>query len=88
MPFPPRDAQIVAMTVQMANQHRQFLTDWVEWELQKKGVPPAFFIDEAHTGSDSNQWGQTAEALAEAGAFLTLLTATPFPHGSKANQRF
>ena len=76
-PFPPRDAHFVAMTVQMANYNRPFFVHWVKWEQDHKGVSPVFFIDEAHTGSPDNQWGQTAEALAEAGAFLVLLTATP-----------
>ena len=36
------------------------------------------FVDEAHTGSTENLWGRCVNELARAGAFVVLLTATPF----------
>ena len=54
------------------------LVQWVKHELNSKGVPPIIFIDEAHIGSVENEWGATAEALAEAGANIVLLTGTPY----------
>ena len=77
-PFPPNGVSFAAMTIQMANNHRMFLADWVEQEKRTRGRVPIFFIDEAHTGSQDNQWGATVAALEKAGAFLVLLTATPY----------
>ena len=72
-------ADFTAMTIQMATLHRDVLAQLAEWEGNdpKKG-PILVFIDEAHTGSNLNRWGECAETLARAGAFLVLLTATPF----------
>ena len=81
MPFPPRfasGAHFLAMTTQMANSNRGFFKRWVEDELRRKGCPPVWYIDECHTGSRDNEWGKTVRALQEAGAFLVLLTATPY----------
>ena len=77
-PFPRGNALFVAMTIQMAQRHRDLLTQWVEHEIRQYDVPPIVFVDEAHTGSTENQWGQCVNELAESGAFVVLLTATPF----------
>ena len=80
-PFPPRfasGAHFLGMTIQKANSNREFFKRWVRDELQKHGCPPVFYIDECHTGSRDNQWGATVRALKEAGAFMVLLTATPY----------
>lgn len=81
MPFPPRfasSAHFLAMTTQMANSNRDFFSRWVKDELRRHGCPPVWYIDECHTGSRDNEWGKTVRALQEAGAFLVLLTATPY----------
>ena len=78
MPFPPRGAKFVSLTVQMANLNREFFDHWVRYVTEHQHQPaPVFFVDEAHTGSVDNQWGATASTLQEAGAHLVLLTATP-----------
>ena len=81
LPFPPRFAQgahFIAMTTQMANSNRLFFKEWVREELRRHGCPPVWYIDECHTGSSDNEWGKTVRELQEAGAFLVLLTATPY----------
>ena len=82
-PWPPgrnRDAAFVSMTMQMANRdsNRQFLEQWVAAEKRANGAPVLVFVDEAHTGSDLNEWGSTTRALVEAGAIAVLLTGTPY----------
>ena len=67
-PFPPHDAMFVAITTQMANLHKAFLAHWVDAEIRKYGAPPIIFIDEAHTSSEANDWGDSVEVLAAAGA--------------------
>ena len=78
LPFPPNNAQFVSMTIQKADSNRAFIARWIASDREHRGRPPIFFIDEAHTGSQENQWGATARAIAEAGAFQVLMTATPF----------
>lgn len=78
LPFPPQSAIFVAITTQMANFHKVFLAQWIDHERETSGVPPVIFIDEAHTGSEANDWGESVEVLADAGAFVVLLTATPY----------
>ena len=78
-PFPPDGkAKFLAMTIQMANSCRHFLAQWVEDERRKTGLPPVFFIDEVHMAAKSNQWGEAVHELEKAGAWLVLLTATPY----------
>ena len=77
-PFPRRGVQFVSMTMQMAQGHTRRLVEWVEHEKYRNDVPPLVFVDEAHTGSTENQWGNCVEELARAGAFIVLMTATPF----------
>ncbi len=80
-PFPPRFAQgahFIAMTTQMANSNRDFFKEWILEERRRHGCPPVWYIDECHTGSRDNEWGKTVRALQDAGAFLVLLTATPY----------
>ena len=77
-PFPRHGSLFVSMTIQMAQNHNELLAEWVDKEKYRYGVPPLVFVDEAHTGSTENQWGRCVNGLAEAGAFIVLLTATPF----------
>lgn len=80
-PWPPgrnRDAPFVSMTIQMANRHRLFLEQWVANESRESRAPVLVFVDEAHTGSDENEWGGTTRALRDAGAVVVLLTGTPY----------
>ncbi len=80
-PWPPgrnSDAPFVSMTVQLANRHRAFLEQWVAYEKRRANAPVLVFVDEAHTGSDQNEWGETTRALRDAGAVVVLLTGTPY----------
>lgn len=73
-------APFLAMTIQMAlvNTNNGILQHLIDYDIKRGNGPPLVFIDEAHTGSASNAWGACTKALSEAGAFLVLLTATPF----------
>ena len=73
-----REFFFAALTTSMANNQKEILRQWVDYSRRKHGVPPVIFIDEAHTGSDENEWGDFATKMAEAGAFIVLLTATPY----------
>ncbi len=90
-PFPPTrhaNAAFVSMTIQMANANVRRLIEWVLWEKKQQGVPPIIFVDEAHTGSDQNEWGSTTRHLKEAGAIIVLLTGTPYRADSRRIEGF
>ena len=81
LPFPPRrhkNASFFAATIQLVNSNLDGFVRWVMREKREHGVPPIVYFDEAHTGSASNHWGNVVKLLREAGAFVVLLTATPF----------
>ena len=77
-PFPRGNACFVAFTIQWATINCEFLVEWVKAEYQRSRRKPIFFIDEVHGASTDNRWGDTAEALGRAGAWLCLCTATPY----------
>ena len=81
LPFPPsrhRAASFFAATIQLVNSNLDGFVRWVIREKQEWGIPPIVYVDEAHTSSTGNQWGNVVKALRNAGAFVVLLTATPF----------
>ena len=71
-----RNCNLIAITTQKATLYIKELTQWVDHMRDLVGVPPIVFVDEAHTGSDENRWGETMGLLGDAGAFVVLLTAT------------
>ena len=73
------NGHFIAVTTHLiAGRNRRLFEDWVRSMKTRFGVPPVVFVDEAHTGSNENTWGQAMGALANAGAFVILCTATPF----------
>ena len=81
LPFPPprhKNDNFFAATIQLVNSNLPGFVRWVVQEKQENGVPPIIFVDEAHTSSTSNQWGNVVRQLREAGAFAVLLTGTPY----------
>ena len=83
---PPRirrlkEAKLSAITNGMATRHLATLEYWVDTMLQSRtglGLPPVVYVDEAHLGSDGNRWGNITKTLAEVGAYVVSMTATPF----------
>ena len=76
-----RGAKLSAITTSMANLHLRTLTMWVNTMLKGSdgpGLPPVVYMDEAHLGSDGNRWGNISKTLADAGAYVVVMTATPF----------
>lgn len=67
---------LLSATIQLIDQNADIFAEWVESVLHNTGLPVAVFMDESHTGSESNHWGQTLKKLAAAGALVVLLTAT------------
>ncbi len=79
---PPRptrlkNALLSAMTAQMATRHIGDLERWVE-SCVNGGYPPLVVMDEAHMQSEDNTWGEVVTRLADAGAHVVLMTATPY----------
>lgn len=81
LPFPPprfKTASFFAATIQLVNSNLDGFIRWAVREKREHGVPLIVYFDEAHTGSTRNHWGNVVKLLLEAGAFVVLLTATPF----------
>ncbi len=81
---PPRPtrlktALLSAMTAQMATRHIGTLERWVESCVNGEHPhTPLVVMDEAHMQSEDNTWGEAATRLADAGAHVVLMTATPY----------
>lgn len=81
LPFPPprhKTASFFATTIQLVNSNLHGFVRWVVREKQEHGIPPIVYVDEAHTSSTGNHWGNVVKSFRNAGAFVVLLTATPF----------
>ncbi len=72
------DSELVATTTSMVSHNLATIEHWIGHLKSRYGVYPVVFVDEAHTASNQTAWGQTIAALAEAGAFIVLCTATPY----------
>ena len=68
----------IAATTSMVYNNIPLFSYWIDHLKHTTGVPPIVFVDEAHTASNLTAWGQTINALAEAGSFIVLCTATPY----------
>lgn len=66
----------LSATIQLICRNVDHFAMWTESQLAVTGKPPLFFIDECHTSSDRNRWGDAAKRLADQGALIVLLTAT------------
>lgn len=73
----------LSTTIQLVQQNVDVWTDWVESVLNTTGLPPVIFMDEAHTGSEDNEWGDALATLEKKGARIVLLTATPMRSDGK-----
>jgi hypothetical protein len=67
---------LLSATVQLVERNRDIFGEWVESIRTQTGRPVAVFMDESHTGSESNTWGSALAHLAREGALIVLLTAT------------
>lgn len=73
-----READLVGMTIQLATSRLPVLTRWVADMTRTHGCPPVVFVDECHTVSGDNVWGNTLAKLQDSGCPVVMLTATPF----------
>ncbi|MPZ13961.1 MAG: hypothetical protein GEU73_05990 [Chloroflexi bacterium] len=67
----------LSATIQLVQRNIDFFCDWIESVLTLTGRRVIVFVDESHTGSDVNDWGDAVAELVKAGARAMLLTATP-----------
>jgi superfamily II DNA or RNA helicase len=74
----PNREFLLSATIQLVNEHVPFFEHWVDHMLYQHHAPVIVYVDEAHTGSELNTWGETVHRLVRRGAHACLLTATPF----------
>ena len=72
------DSELVATTTSMVSHNLPTIVHWISHLKSRYGVNPVVFVDEAHTASNHTAWGKTIAALADAGAYIVLCTATPY----------
>lgn len=74
----PNGEQFAVATIPMVSNNIEVFADWVEWKAQN-GKPPIVFADEAQFfgDGDDKKWGPALLRLAEAGAYIMPMTATP-----------
>lgn len=72
------DPFLISSTIGLVHHHRQNFCDWIEQVHFETGKPVGLFVDETHSYTDENRWGETIRELQEAGAHCVVLTATPF----------
>ena len=70
--------QFIVCTIPMLSNNLEVFTDWAETK-RRIGRPPIVFADEAQFfgDGDDKKWGPALLALADAGAFIMPMTATP-----------
>lgn len=75
--FNSNDELFWSLTTHLATSNKTSLTQWIEHKTHTTKLPVVVFIDECHTGSEENKWGDLVPAFTAAGAHVVLLTATP-----------
>jgi hypothetical protein len=88
--FIPNDEKLISCTNQILSTHSnlEMFAEFVEHMNYKTGLPPTIFVDECHTGSEPNTWGNDVYRLVNAGARAVLLTATPWRGDKKKIKGF
>jgi superfamily II DNA or RNA helicase len=74
---------LISVSMPLVNTNVAFFQRWVQSRQFQTGKPVLIYIDEAHTGSEDNSWGQTVQKLVQAGALAVLCTATPYRSDGK-----
>jgi hypothetical protein len=73
----PNGEVFISSTIHLVQMNLDLFVQWVDSEVHRTGLPVLIFIDECHTGSTTNKWGEIVPKLTAAGAHVGLLTATP-----------
>lgn len=66
---------LLSTTVQLVERNVDIFCLWADSVRHRTGRPVVVFMDESHTGSDTNKWGTALNELAKH-ALIVLLTAT------------
>jgi superfamily II DNA or RNA helicase len=78
--YNPNGEAFLSATIQLVQTNLDQVggfADWVESQVHRTGLPLVVYVDECHSSSSENEWGKIVPALADAGAHVVLLTATP-----------
>ena len=78
------EEMLISSTMQLVAKNPDLFEAWVDHIIHKTGKPPIIFIDEAHTGSEDNTWGDVVVRMVDHGAKAVLLTATPMRSDGRA----
>lgn len=73
----PDGAVLLSATMQWLVMNIDDLSNEIRRTVDRTGKPVLVFIDECHTGSEDNRWGDCVVQLEASGAQIALFTATP-----------
>lgn len=74
--FAPQGEIFVSTTIQLVHFWKQVFVDWIDSMSYRHGKPATIHVDEVQFHSESNKWGDSVNAMLDAGARLVALTAT------------
>jgi type III restriction/modification enzyme restriction subunit/helicase-like protein len=71
-------AHFMSLTIQYAQTHLARIVEWIKKAVAVEGKPVLLEIDEGHSASNDNVWGEVVKTMVEAGCIALLFTATPY----------
>ena len=69
-------AHLISLTTQILNSRRIVFEEWIDHIKHKTGKPVLVYVDECHTSTEDNTWGENINYLVAKGARVVLMTAT------------
>lgn len=74
----PNGEFLLSTTIQLiqSSDPIRFFPNWIEHECYVTGLPVATFVDETHTYTKRNRWGDCIFRIRDGGSYVIVLTAT------------
>jgi superfamily II DNA or RNA helicase len=69
---------LLSTTIQLVQTNVSHFVSWIDSVVYQTGKPVMVYVDEVHTHTTMNQWGNAIRQLQKAGAHVVVLTATPY----------
>jgi len=72
------DPFLISTTIGLVHHNTHNFCEWIKQVRHDTDAPVTLFVDETHSYTNENKWGDTVRRLQQAGAHCVVLTATPF----------
>ncbi len=67
---------LLSSTIQLVSRNVDNFAKWIQSLIETARIPVVVIVDETHTNSEKNVWGETLAILKAAGAHIIVMTAT------------